>query len=281
MAKKIKHPTHGVYEQEQINDKQDLHFEELTRCGYSIIENVLSEEEVKLTREKLYKIYDIQCEEAGGETNLRKISDHKIIRSMFAYDMYFIKNIISNPALDHLITTIMDGRYVLYSQVGVISTPSDILYQRSWHREVQYQHFTSSRPLAVQTLFILDNFSVENGGTEFIPASHMFEKFPSEEFCEAHVVAPEIKAGSVVLMNSMLYHRAGLNQSKNDRLLITNTFCRPMMATQFNYKKMVNESPYVDLNELTEKEKEVLGYRWDNSITMTEWRTKRIQNNLT
>ena len=265
----FKNITHGVTEQENL----DWHIENFQRKGFSVVKGVLSQAEVEQAKKGIHDIYKIQCDAAGGEENLRKLNEGGIVRSMFAYDEFFIKKIISNEKLEKYVSQLLDGPYMLYSQVGVISEPHNKLYQIRWHREIQYQHITTSRPLAVQTLFVLDHFNAETGGTFLLPGSHLFEKFPSNKFADENQIQPVLEPGDVILMNSMLYHRAGLNTSKNNRLLITNAFVRPFIATQFNYPAMIK-----DTSNLTEKEKEILGFRWNYGQKMQVWRNERIQN---
>lgn len=261
--------THGVTEHENL----DRHIENFQRKGFSVLKGALSQEEVIEAKERIHAIYKIQCDDAGGEDNLRKLNEGGIVRSMFVYDDFFIKKILSNQTTEKYVSQLLDGPYTLYSQVGVISEPHNKLYQIRWHREIQYQHLITSRPLAVQTLFVLDHFNCESGGTFLLPGSHLFEKFPSDEFAKENEYQPILEPGDMILMNSMLYHRAGLNTSKNNRLLITNAFVRPFIATQFNYPAMLKDS-----SKLTEKEKEILGFRWNYGKEMQAWRNERLKN---
>lgn len=200
------------------------------------------------------------------------MKDDGIARSLFAYDQIFLKQILMNPILLKYIDLLLDNSFTLFSQVGVFSEPGKELHQTAWHREIQYQHFTASRPMGVQTLFILDPFNEETGGTFFLPGSHLFEEFPSDDYVSENSIQPILGPGDVILSNPMLYHKAGFNRSSNNRLLITNTFTRPMFTRHFDYTKMI------DPKFLSDKEREVLGFRWNYSETMLQWRQNRIAN---
>ncbi|OYD76192.1 UNVERIFIED_ORG: ectoine hydroxylase-related dioxygenase (phytanoyl-CoA dioxygenase family) [Burkholderia sp. CF145] len=259
---------HGITEQET----KDFHMESLDRVGFFVLKGAVSKAKVEEIRVKLYAAYEAQIAEVGGEENLKKIKDDGIARALFAYDPIFIKDVLCNSATEPYLAAALDTNYTLYSQVGVFSKPRNELYQVAWHREVQYQHFTVSRPLAVQTLFILNDFNEETGGTYFLPSSHLFEKFPSDEFVLRNQVQPVLEPGDIVVMNSMLYHRAGVNRSNADRLLITNTFTRPIMASQFDYTSMIDPAT------LTDNERQILGFRWNHSLPMRQWRLNRINS---
>jgi ectoine hydroxylase-related dioxygenase (phytanoyl-CoA dioxygenase family) len=259
---------HGITECES----KDIKLQSLERMGYCVLRQVVAPAKVQEIREKIYATYKVQCEEVGGGNNLRKINDHGQARALFAYDRVFIDDVLCNENVEPLLEEALDKNYTLYSQVGVISSPnpSNQLYSIAWHREVQYQHLTASRPIAIQSIFILDDFSEENGGTYILPGSHLFEKFPSDDFVIENQIQPALKAGDILIMNSMLYHRSGINHSKSDRLLITNTFTRPIMASQFQYTAMI------DPGGLTEKERQILGFRWNHNLPLIQYRMNRI-----
>jgi ectoine hydroxylase-related dioxygenase (phytanoyl-CoA dioxygenase family) len=257
---------HGICEQET----KDIHLQSFDRLGFFVIKGAIPSEKVAEIREKLYGVYETQLNEVGGAHNLKKINDDNIARALFAYDPVFLKEILNNPKTLPYLDVLLDKNYTLYSQVGVFSRPQSELYQVAWHREIQYQHYTTSRPLAVQTLFILNEFNETTGGTLFLPGSHLFEKFPCDEFVLKNQIQPILEAGDVVVMNSMLYHRAGINRSNMDRVLITNTFVRPILASEFNYTAMI------DPQTLSQQEAQMLGFRWDYNKTMLDWRLGRI-----
>lgn len=264
---------HGVKEKKIIEGEFDLIIEAIKRDGFAIKRGHYSEEYAAEVRGRLEEVYLMQCEESGGEENLKKIKDENIARALFLYSECF-KNILFDEDLLAIVRTILDGAVTLYSQVGVISRPENRLYQVKWHRELQYQHFTSSRPLAIQTLVALDDFNPISGGTYFLPGSHMFEEFPSKEYVDSHEVQPLLGAGDVVFMNSMCYHRAGKNIGKMNRGLITTAYARPIISPQFNYKKLAKEHSLM----LTPEEEEILGFRWDHTLTHIEWRKNRIKS---
>jgi ectoine hydroxylase-related dioxygenase (phytanoyl-CoA dioxygenase family) len=79
---------------------------------------------------------------------------------------------------------------VLNQQNGVINPPHGQPYsQGKWHRDLPYQHFVSSRPLAVNAFFCLDPFTPGNGATMVLPASYRQESFPSDRFVVTEAVS--------------------------------------------------------------------------------------------
>ena len=265
------HFVHGVLE----HSDTPVWAQKLKIDGYCIIDGVFSDQEISELSQAIDAIYSRQCDEVGGEKHLEKISEKGIVRSPFSLSQCVLQKVLLNENLLKFVSTALDGKAILYSQVGVISTPSDKLYQRRWHREIQYQHFTSSKPLMVQTLVPLCDFDEQNGGTEFMPGSHLFEQCPSAEMFEAFKVVPSLKAGQVVVMNSMLYHRSGVNLSQHKRRLITSAYARPFFACQFNHLENLAEEIAQEVSR-NEKLQELLGAKWNYNLDYKTWRKNRI-----
>ena len=245
--------------------------------GFVILDSIFDELSIAKIRNGLHEVYKYQCDAVGGELNLSKIQEKGIVRSPFCTNVDILQNILLNEKLLNFVDVCLDGPSILYSQVGVISSPNEDLYQRRWHREIQYQHFTSSKPLMVQILVPLRDFTIENGGTEFMPGTHHIEGCPSRFVREKLARTVNIRMGQVILMNSMLYHRSGINRSSESRELITTAYARPFIAPQFNHKDLLSNS-VIDIINSSERARELLGFRWNTSDNFENWRKMRIIN---
>ena len=118
--------------------------------------------------------------ENGGSEPLGAIDEHNTIRLPLAYEPMFLELATNEKILD-ICARLIPGYVVLNQQNGVINPPHAARYnQGAWHRDLPYQHFISSRPLAINALFCLDPFTIENGATRVLPASHRQEAFPSD-----------------------------------------------------------------------------------------------------
>jgi ectoine hydroxylase-related dioxygenase (phytanoyl-CoA dioxygenase family) len=68
---------YGNIKQVECNDELDLYIEEIQNLGYTIIENILTQDELEIYRKKIDEIYRIQ-EEQFGVDNLNLIKEKKI-----------------------------------------------------------------------------------------------------------------------------------------------------------------------------------------------------------
>jgi len=265
--------VHGIKERNCPNSDIDLKVEEFKRLGYSILYNVLSEEVLQQARDKIDTVYAVQEKELGPGNTLAMLNDANIARALLAYDDFFIK-FAHDPMVAPYIAALLGDNYLLSSQVAILNQPHQGHYQYCWHRDLNYQHFTSSRPLAVQALYSIEPFTRETGGTIILPGSHLFEEFPSESYIRKHMIQIECPPGSVLLVNSMTYHRTGENRSNSVRRAINNIFTIPMLQQAINLPKLL-KGKFSDDPVL----RKILGYEWPTVDSVIEWRMHRITRN--
>ena len=156
-------------------------------------------------------------------------------------------------------------------QNGVINKSQVYHSARDFHRDLFFQHYSSSRPLAISALVCVDDFTPETGATFVLPGSHKFDAFPSPEFAKTHEKQIVAKAGSIIMLDSMVYHRAGENTSGKTRRAISQIYTTPMIKQQISLPKAL-EGRYVDDPFLAK----FLGYESETAENVLEWRKTRI-----
>lgn len=105
-------------------------------------------------------------------------------------DAFLISNFSAN------ITAPGSGRMMLHADQGYVLPP--------W----------PSQALACNVAWLLDDFTVENGGTRYVPGSHLRGRGPApdEVVDTVPLVAP---AGSLLAMDGRLWHQTGDNASRD------------------------------------------------------------------
>ena len=147
-----------------------------------------------------------------------------------------------HPKLQELVARLITGKFFLNQQNLVINPPMSKNYtQLKFHRDLPYQHYVSSRPLAINALYAVDDFTIENGATFVIPASHKAEKFPTQKYLESTQLQVTVKAGTFLVLDCMLYHAAAPNLSKHARVGLNHVFTSVMFAPQINWKTSLEE----------------------------------------
>jgi ectoine hydroxylase-related dioxygenase (phytanoyl-CoA dioxygenase family) len=263
--------TYGVRERRSSPDATAFHAECIRMAGYTVLETDLTAREVSALGERLEAVYARQVEEFGGAERLAAIGDAMIVRCPLAYDEAFLTLAAYKPLLS-VARCLLGDWIVLMQQNGIINPSSEPHAQRAYHRDLPYQHFVSSRPLAVSALFCIDPFRPETGATTVIPGSHRLEQFPAEEVAAALDVPVAAEPGSFIVFDSMLFHRAGINRSSGRRRAVNHVFTVPIIAQQISLPAIL-QGRHANDPELAR----LLGYQSEPARSVVEWRERRRQ----
>ncbi len=225
--------AYGIREQNKIIATEDTHIEELKNLGYTIVKSGFSDKK-KQDIEQAFEDARTEQENKHGLDYLKSIDEHRLIRCPLQYNPIFIE-ILNHPLIAAICQSLIGPFVILNQQNGIINPPNKEKYsQGSYHRDLPYQHFTSSHPLAINALYCIEDFTTENGSTFVLPASHKEEKFPSDQFIQKHQRQVEAKAGDFIVLDCMLYHSGGVNKTDQQRRAINNVYTIPMMKQQIN-----------------------------------------------
>ena len=260
--------SYGELKQVTIQEPIEHHAEELMILGYTLLKNVLNQEALHLVRGKTYHIYEQQIIEFGSEKLLDQIAEKNLARALLHYDDYFIKVATQKIVLD-VVKKVMGQKVILSLQNGIINKPALTHHQTKWHRDLPYQNFIISEPLALSALFLIDDFSSKTGGTIIVPYSHKLKEMPSEQFIQQHQVQVSGNAGDVLLFDSMLMHRAGCNTATHDRVAINHMYTAPIIKQQIDLVDLLDEK--YNTVELTD----ILGYSTAVAKSVIEWRQNK------
>lgn len=230
--------SYGIDKRITVNSTEEFHLEEFNNLGYTIINEVIGESDLKEIRTELDRIYSIQ-ENNFGKNKLKEINEEYLVRMPLAYSNLFV-DLASKKNLMNYVEKILGNFYVLHLQNGIINMPNETHHQSSWHRDLPYQNWTSSEPLACNLYFCIDDFNSLTGATYLLPFSHQFQLAPSIQYMEKNAIQIEAKAGSVILFNSMLFHKAGYNSSvDNIRRGINHVYVKPIINQQIDLPSLL------------------------------------------
>jgi hypothetical protein len=225
--------SYGVLESETEFDELSIKIEQLRNLGFTTLNSNLTEENIRKIQEKS-KIVANKYTELYGHHDLNALGESNSYRSPALIDQSFFE-IASHPKLQELISRLIVGKFYLNQQNLVINPPLSKNYtQLRYHRDLPYQHYVSSRPLAINALYAVDEFTIENGATFVIPASHKAEKFPTQKYLDSTQSQITVKAGTFLVLDCMLYHAAAPNLSENPRIGLNHVFTSVMFAPQIN-----------------------------------------------
>ncbi len=265
----MKDGKYGGVMQAEIQGQAAYHAEELTLQGFTCIEGVINQHALADWRDRIDTIYAAQ-ENALGRDQLCRIGDQDLCRAPLLYDDTFL-SLAANPTVLNIVRRLLGEFVTLHLQNGIISRPGIRHYQSSWHRDLPYQNFVISRPLAISALFALDAFSSETGGTMLLPFSQKMEVMPSPAYVERHSQTASMGAGGVLLFDSMLFHRAGFNRSTALRRGINHVYSIPIIKQQYDFPRHFHHRADFD-----PQLRQLLGFTSAVALDDYTWRQARL-----
>jgi hypothetical protein len=217
--------------------------------GYVVVTGMMDPAGVTSAREDLDRV--LQTTRTGR--NFFEGFDTQRVYALFAKTRAF-----DRAATDPLLLGVLDqvlGSYQLSAPVGIRIGPGEkaqILHRDDAIYPVPEPH----PPLVVNTMWPLDEFTLENGATRFIPGSHRWQPgrtpAPDDEVATA-VISP----GSAMFYLGSLWHGGGANQTSAPRLGVILHYCAGWLRQQENHCLAV---PRDVVRQLPERLQELLGY---------------------
>jgi hypothetical protein len=260
--------SYGISETRVTQDDIDRHGEEIEYLGFTVVESKMDALELTEVAESVDRYYEQQIAETRDASVVME-KDADILRCPLAYDDVFLRIATLKPLMD-LCERMLGPHFVLLQQNAIINRPTAKEFQSRWHRDLPYQHFVVSRRLALNALLCVDEFTMETGGTFVLPGTHMFEKFPSSQFVQKHERVVSAPAGSMLVMDAMLFHRAGYNMSKRNRRAVNHLIGRPLFVQQIDLPRLLDgrhsDDPFLH---------RFLGYQWNPASSVAAWRKQR------
>lgn len=238
---------------------------ELGEKGYVILENILSPLECEHFKELLehdYKKYSSRYvgSKKKSEHGLEDTSIVKVVYNLHNKHLDYFK-LFDHPAVLPILDLMLkDGSYQNAEPYHLLNTSARCPLPNV---PAQQLHLDSNLPggdypLIMVVLWMLDDFTPENGATRVIPGSHKFLGYPATAKTypeEISVIAPR---GSVLIYNGSLWHGNGLKTITGDRWGAILAYGRWFIKPSFDF---MQNMPHGIYDKLTDPQKDLLGYR--------------------
>lgn len=122
--------------------------------------------------------------------------------------------------------------------------------------------------VVANTMWMLSDFTVENGATEVVPGSHLSGAQPHPTEQADYAIEQMVGvAGTLAVFDGRLWHGTGAHTAGEDRLGVLATFCAPQFRQQENQILGLDRSLWPTLSD---KMKERLGFKPWNAYGRVE-----------
>jgi ectoine hydroxylase-related dioxygenase (phytanoyl-CoA dioxygenase family) len=241
--------------------------EEFDRSGYIIFERVLSPD----------KVADIRAALAPHlARDLKGRNDFEGEKTNRVYALMAKSPVFAELAIHPLALAFAEAELgpscLLSSLLAINLHPGETV--QPWHFDDSGAKLPRPRPaLGISAFWAIDDTTEQNGATEIIPGSHLWDgeiiqgAVTSSDFAHkgadhadgdrADSVKLVMPSGSLAITKGTLWHRGGANRSDRPRLIITPQYCAGWIRQLENMALAV---PAAVAEKLPERARELIGY---------------------
>ena len=204
--------------------------------GYAFIKDVLSPGDCEDYRQILERFMAVS---PTGRNVFEGTSSHRLYALLAKSDRF--AGMIEHPLAMAFAEHFLGESCLLSACLSINLHPGETV--QPWHTDDG--HISVPQPhgiFGISVFWALDDTTDMNGATEVLPFSHQWDapdiagRLQDEHFGqledlsetsqgEIECVKATMKAGSVMIMRSDVWHRGGANQTDTDRLIVTPQYC--------------------------------------------------------
>lgn len=240
---------------------------ELKEHGYTVIKNQINETWLNLLTEAVNTSFaehrNIQIKN-GNDIVTEGVALHVLLSNPIFID--FLQTLLDKGFIKSLQDNFFHSNCILNSLSALNNLPNQPNFSSVIHRDLRF--YSGEFPIMLNCLIMLDDFTIENGGTYLLPKSHLEERKPTdEEFFNNAIQATGTK-GDILIFNANVWHAAAPNTTQNGRKAIPFTISRSFMKQLLDYPRAIG---YDKMDLFTNKMQQFLGYHSRVPASLEEW----------
>jgi ectoine hydroxylase-related dioxygenase (phytanoyl-CoA dioxygenase family) len=227
---------------------------QLDELGFVVLDNCMGVDLLRQLRERIREISEAEGDRAGHE--FRTEAHARRLANLVDKGEVFRRAIVLPPVVECVRHVL--GPQVKLSSLNARSADPNGDVPQPLH--VDMSALRDERGYWVcNTIWMLDDFTTDNGATRVIPGSHKWDRRPQEVLDDPLAPHPEEvlvlgRAGSIAVMNAHAWHGGTANRTAAPRLAMHAFYCRRDKPQQQYQKQLlraeVQDSLSPELREL-------------------------------
>jgi ectoine hydroxylase-related dioxygenase (phytanoyl-CoA dioxygenase family) len=214
----------------------------LDRDGFIQVRGLISREQARALADHLDVIAAAEGDRAGLDFHTEKGATRlgSLMNKDHAFDICFL-----HPKALAIVAYITEGNFGLSSLTARTALPGEGHQglHCDWQAEIEPGKVAPHPTLrAANVLWLLDDFTEENGPTRIVPGSHRWLTAPEKQMDPLQDHPDQIRllapAGTMVVLNAYTWHAGTVNRSSRPRHLISAMFQPRGMYQSFAYRKL-------------------------------------------
>jgi hypothetical protein len=222
----------------------------LQEQGYLIVRGVMDPGWLEELREATGRLLREEGENAGGE--FRKEAGSDRLANLVDKGECF-ERLVSHPLLLEAVEVVLGPDWKLSSLNYRAALPGDQGLQ-PLHCDMGLVPDSLGNAV-FNSIWMLDDFTAENGPTRFVPGSHKSGRIPQQVLADANAPHPDEmvalgKAGDVILTNAHMWHGGTANRTAAPRRSLHGFYVRGDKPQQQYQKKLLRAETQAGLSPL-------------------------------
>jgi ectoine hydroxylase-related dioxygenase (phytanoyl-CoA dioxygenase family) len=225
------------------------HRRELAETGFTVLENYMGPAMLATMRARVEELLAQEGASAGSEF---KTEDGARRLANLVDKGEVFQEAIARPEMLALVESVLGDGFKLSSLNMRSANPQSSSVQPL---HIDMGLLPDQKGYAVcNCVWLLDDFTEQNGALRVVPGSHNWHKKPQDELSDPYAHHPQEllvtgKAGTVVVMNAHTWHGGTANRTDKERRALHSFFCRHDIAQQQYQKKLLRPETQSALSE--------------------------------
>jgi ectoine hydroxylase-related dioxygenase (phytanoyl-CoA dioxygenase family) len=241
--------------------------QELKEKGYTILRNQIDEKWLNLLTKEVDKAFvehrNVQLVN-GNDINTDGVALHVLLSSPLFVE--FLQTLLDNGFIQSLQDSFFHSKCILNSLSALNNLPNQPNFSAVVHRDLRF--YSGDFPIMLNCLLMVDDFTVENGGTYLLTGSHLEERKPTDEEFFSNAIQATGKRGDIIVFNANVWHSSAPNTTQEDRRAIPFTISKSFMKQLLDYPRAIG---YDKMDTFTPEMQQLLGYYSRVPASLEEW----------
>jgi ectoine hydroxylase-related dioxygenase (phytanoyl-CoA dioxygenase family) len=213
----------------------------LDERGYIVLDDFIAPERLQRLRDRVEAVYADEGDQAGHE--FRREEHVRRLANLVAKGEEF-ERLVSDPEILERIAWVLGEDFKLSSLNARSANPYEDCRQPL---HIDAGAIPDERGYWVcNTIWLLDDFTPENGATRCVPGSHHWRQNPVKALSDPVAAHPDevlvtARAGAVVVMNAHMWHGGTENRTARPRRALHAFYCRGDKPQQQYQKALIPE----------------------------------------
>jgi ectoine hydroxylase-related dioxygenase (phytanoyl-CoA dioxygenase family) len=240
---------------------------ELNQQGYTIIRNLVDENWLDKLKVALDKAF-IEHRQTQVNNNNDIQTDGVALHVLLSNPLFinFLEELHNKDFFNFLSNHFFHSKCIINSFSGLDNLPNHPNFSAIVHRDLRF--YSGNFPIMLNCLLMVDDFTIENGGTYLLPYSHLEERKPSDEEFFQNAIQAVGKKGDMLIFNANVWHSSAPNITQNHRRAIPITVSKSFMKQLLDYPRAIG---YNKIDDFSLELQQLLGYHSRVPSSLNEW----------